>query len=236
MMESSLAFGRYAPFNTIVHRLDPRSKLFFLILLMVAVFLPFKVWSTSIVISLLSLILFIVICAISRVSFLNLFKSLAAMWFMVIILLAIYVFVPNATYTLPAFKIGDYQIYWDGFYQCFYIVLRLILILSITMVLTSTTKPLDLTFGFEWYMTPLKLIKFPVHIIAMMLSIALRFIPTILDETDRIMKAQASRGVDFSHGGLLKRFKAIISLFIPLIASTFERSEQLADAMESRVG
>ena len=136
---------------------------------------------------------------------------------------------------MPAIDFGNgYIIYYDGLLQCFYIVLRLILILSITMVLTSTSKPLDLTFAFEWYMTPLKLIKFPVHIIAMMLSIALRFIPTILDEANRIMKAQESRGVDFSKGGLFKRFKALISLFIPLIVSAFDRSEQLADAMESR--
>lgn len=230
----SLTFGRYAPYNTIVHRIDPRSKLLYMILLMVVAFLHFSTWSTSIIFSLISLAVIIVICVISKVSFLKLFKSMASMWFMVLILLIIYVFVPNSSYVMPAFKIGDYQIYWDGFYQCLFIILRLILILSLTMILTSTTKPLDLTFAFEWYMTPLKLIKFPVHIIAMMLSIALRFIPTILDETDRIMKAQASRGVDFSRGGLLKRFKAIISLFIPLIASTFDRSEQLADAMESR--
>lgn len=230
----SLSFGRYVPYNTFVHRLDPRTKILFLILLMVAVFMPFSVWSTSLIISGVHLILFIVIMLFSKVSFIKLFKSLKAMWFMVIFLLIIYVFIPNSSYTMPAFKIGDYQIYYDGFYQCAYIVLRLVLILSITMVLTSTSKPLDLTFAFEWYMTPLKIIKFPVHIIAMMLSIALRFIPTILDEANRIMKAQESRGVDFYHGGLFKRFRALISLFIPLIVSAFERSEQLADAMESR--
>ena len=104
----------------------------------------------------------------------------------------------------------------------------------LTMILTSTTKPMDLTYAFEWYMTPLKLIKFPVHEIAMTLSIALRFIPTLLDETDRIMKAQASRGVDFSHGGLFKRFKAVISLIIPLFVSAIQRSEELSDAMEAR--
>ena len=230
----SLSFGRYVPYNTFVHRLDPRSKIMFLILLMVAIFMPFSVWTTSVIFSFIHLILILVVMAISKVSFIKLFKSLKAMWVMVLFLLLIYVFIPNSSYTLPAFKIGDYQIYYDGFMQCFYIVMRLILILCITMILTSTSKPLDLTFAFEWYMTPLKIIKFPVHIIAMMLSIALRFIPTILDEANRIMKAQESRGVDFSHGGLFKRFKALISLFIPLIVSAFDRSEQLADAMESR--
>ena len=93
---------------------------------------------------------------------------------------------------------------------------------------------MDLTYAFEWYMTPLKVIRFPVHEIAMTLSIALRFIPTLLDETDRIMKAQASRGVDFNHGRLGKWFKAIISLIIPLFVSAIQRSEELSDAMEAR--
>lgn len=108
------------------------------------------------------------------------------------------------------------------------------MMISITMLLTSTTKPMDLTYGLEWYMTPLKYLHFPVHEVAMTLSIALRFIPTILDETDRIMKAQASRGVDFNRGGLFKRFKAVISLIIPLFVSSIERSEELSNAMEAR--
>ena len=102
------------------------------------------------------------------------------------------------------------------------------------MVLTSTTKPMDITYAFEWYMSPIKLIRparFLAHEIAMTLSIALRFIPTLLDETERIMKAQASRGVDFNHGGIFKRFGAVIALIIPLFVSALERSEELANAM-----
>ena len=102
------------------------------------------------------------------------------------------------------------------------------------MILTSTTKPMELTYGIEWYMLPLKVIKFPVSEIAMTLSIALRFIPTLLEETNRIMKAQASRGVDFTRGGLGKRLKAIITLIIPLFVSAIERSEELSNAMEAR--
>ena len=109
--------------------------------------------------------------------------------------------------------------------------MRLVLMLALTMVLTSTTKPMDMTYAFEWYMTPLKVVRFPAHEIAMTLSIALRFIPTLLDETERIMKAQASRGVDFNHGGLFKRFGAVIALIIPLFVSALERSEELANAM-----
>ena len=102
------------------------------------------------------------------------------------------------------------------------------------MILTATTKPLELTYALEWYLTPLKIVKFPAHEVAMTISIALRFIPTILSEVERIMKAQSSRGVDFKHGKISSRFKAIISLIIPLFISAFQRSEELADAMEAR--
>ena len=146
--------------------------------------------------------------------------------------MAIYVFIPNNNnYLSTAFTIGTLEVKWDAFCQSGYIVRRLILMISLTMILTSTTKPMDMTYAFEWYMTPLKPIHFPVHEIAMTLSIALRFIPTLLDETERIMKAQASRGVDFNRGGLFKRFGAIISLIIPLFISALERSEELANAM-----
>ena len=232
---NNITFGRYTPFNTFTHKVDPRNKILIVILLMVSVFLQFHVWSTTLLLSGAMLVMFILLMAISHVSFIDLFKSLKSMWFLVIFLLVIYVFIPNPTYTMVCYQFNpSYAIYWDSFYQCGYIILRLILMIALTMVLTSTTKPMDLTYAFEWYMTPLKVIKFPVHEIAMTLSIALRFIPTLLDETDRIMKAQASRGVDFNRGGLAKRFKAVISLIIPLFVSAIQRSEELSDAMEAR--
>ena len=232
---NNITFGRYSPFNTFTHRLDPRNKLFILILLMVAIFLQFQVWSTTLLLSFGFLLVLLAIMILSRVNFLELFKSLKSMWFLIVFLLIVYIFIPNSTYKMECYRFNDnYAIYWDSFYQCGYIILRIILMIDLTMVLTSTTKPMDLTYAFEWYMTPLKVIKFPVHEIAMTLSIALRFIPTLLDETDRIMKAQASRGVDFNKGGLFKRFKAVISLIIPLFVSAIQRSEELSDAMEAR--
>ena len=173
---------------------------------------------------------------ISKIRFLDLFKSLSTMWFLIIILMVIYVFIPNPSYNPNhiAFYIGTYGVNYDAFYQSGYIIFRLILMVMITMILTSTTSPMDLTYALEWYMTPLKLVKFPAHIVAMTLSIALRFIPTLLDETQRIMKAQASRGVDFNRGGLFKRVGAIISLIIPLFVSAISRSEELSNAMEAR--
>ncbi len=229
---ASMTFGRYTFKETYVHHLDARNKIFLMILFMVGIFFQFHMWSTSLILSGLYIIVLIAIMIISKINFFQLFKSLAGMWMFIIILMAIYIFIPNNNYYLPtAFSIGSLQVKWDAFCQSGYIVMRLILMLALTMVLTSTTKPMDMTYAFEWYMTPLKVVRFPAHEIAMTLSIALRFIPTLLDETERIMKAQASRGVDFNHGGLFKRFGAVIALIIPLFVSALERSEELANAM-----
>ena len=233
---TSVAFGRYSPYNTVTHRLDPRSKIFMLILLLVGIFLQYSVWSTTLIMGGIMLITLIIFMAISRVSFLDFLKSMKMLWFLVIFLLIIYVLVPNPRYdpNHVLFHIGSLAINYDSFYQCGYIIIRIVMMLMVTMILTSTTTPMNLTYGLEWYMSPLKLVKFPTHIVAMTLSIALRFIPTLLDEVDRIIKAQSSRGVDFEHGGFFKRFGAIISLIIPLFVSAINRSEELSNAMEAR--
>ena len=231
---SSITFGRYTPYNTFTHKLDARNKLLLSILLMVGIFFQFKVWSTTILFTFTLLIILILLMIISRVSFFQLLNSLKGLWLVIIFMFAIYIFIPNSTYSGPvAFNIG-FDVYWQAFYQAGYIILRLILMVALMMILTSTTTPMNLTYAFEWYMAPLKLIKVPVHAIAMTLSIALRFIPTLLEESERIMKAQASRGVDFNHGRLMKRFKSIISLIIPLFSSAIDRSEELSNAMEVR--
>ena len=231
----NMTFGRYTPYNSVVHKLDPRNKIFLMILFMVGIFFQFKLWSTSLIMSGCYLIILIILMILSRVSFIQLFRSMASMWLMILFLLAIYIFIPTYSHSIEpeAFKIGTYAVYWDSFCRAGYIILRLIMMLSLTMILTSTTKPMDMTYAFEWYMIPFKLIKFPAHEIAMTLSIALRFIPTLLGETNRIMKAQESRGADFSHG-IGKRFRALISLMIPLFVSAIDRSEELANAMEVR--
>ena len=233
---NNLTFGRFTPFNTVVHRLDPRNKIFLVILLMVSIFLKVDVWSTTLIMSAILLFILIIFMLLARVSFISLFKSLRTMWMLLILLFIIYIFIPNATYNPDhiAFYIGTYGINYDAFFQVGYIFIRIVMMLMITMILTSTTSPMNLTYGLEWYMSPLKLVKFPAHIVAMTLSIALRFIPTLLDETDRIIKAQSSRGVDFQRGGFIKRFGAIISLIIPLFVSAINRSEELSNAMEAR--
>ena len=232
---ANVTFGRYTFRNTFVHHLDARNKILLMILCMVGIFFEFHLWSTSLILSGLYFILLIILMIASRVSFLSLFKSLLGMWILILFLMAIYIFIPDSDpyhFGLgTAFTIGSLVVRWNSFCRVGYIVLRLIIMISLTMVLTSTTKPMDMTYAFEWYMLPLKPLHFPTHEIAMTLSIALRFIPTILDETERIMKAQASRGVDFNHGGLFKRFGAVIALIIPLFVSALERSEELANAM-----
>ena len=229
---STMTFGRYSFRDTFVHRLDARNKIFLVILFMVGIFFQFNKWSTSLILSGVYILVLLILMLISRVSLIQLLKSLGGLWLLVIFLMAIYIFIPSNNPKLPvAFTLGSLEVHWDAFCQSGYILMRLMLMISLTMILTSTTKPMDMTYAFEWYMTPLKPIHFPVHEIAMTLSIALRFIPTLLDETERIMKAQASRGVDFNHGGIFKRFGAVIALIIPLFVSALERSEELANAM-----
>ncbi len=233
---NNITLGRYAPYNTFVHKMDARDKVLCLILFMVAIFFGFSSWAMTFLIGGILLVLIIVIMLISKTSILSLLSSLKYMWFMILFLLVINVVVPptsNETLNV-AFKLWDYPIYWESIFQSIKIILRLVMMVAITMILTATTKPLDLTNALEWFMTPLKLVKFPAHEVAMTISIALRFIPTLLDETNRIMKAQSSRGIDFEHGGLGQKFKAIVALIIPLFVSAFQRSEELANAMEAR--
>jgi energy-coupling factor transport system permease protein len=131
-------------------------------------------------------------------------------------------------------SIGSFHIYSGAVSQTLYIVVRLALMVIITTILTATTKPLDLTLGIEDLLKPFRRIGVPAHEIAMMISIALRFIPTLIEETQRIMKAQASRGVDMSSGSLKEKIGAVLSLIVPLFVSAFDRAEQLANAMEAR--
>ena len=127
-----------------------------------------------------------------------------------------------------------FRLYSDALYQTLYIVVRLMLMIMVTTLLTATTKPLDLTLAIEDLFSPFKRFGFPAHEIAMMISIALRFIPTLIEETERIMKAQASRGVDLKEGSLKEKIMAVLSLIVPLFVSSFQRAEELADAMEAR--
>ena len=248
---NSFSLGRYVPLDTPLHRLDPRVKIFALIALMVACFMPFErffdtgektilvtFYTMTALMSGLMFLLAVALFIIGKTSFLKLFSSLRALWFTTLLLLVIYILVPN--YTTPTlgvcFRVEamNWTVYWDSFAGAARIIMRLILVLMLTFTLTATTKPLDLTYAFEWYLTPLKVVHFPSAEVAMTISIALRFIPTLLDDVNRISKAQASRGAAFQKGGLHRKIVGITSLIIPLFVSAFLRSEDLANAMICR--
>jgi len=176
---NNLALGRYIPYDSLIHRLDPRLKLFTLVALMVGIFLKFANTGMNFIMYGIIFIFIAILMLISHIRFRSLFKQLKALWIMITFLLIINTIVPNSGPI--AFSIGSWHIYWNAIFQTLYIVIRLILMIAVTMVLTSTTRPLDLTYAIEWYLLPFKLIRFPTHEIAMTISIALRFIPTLLD-------------------------------------------------------
>lgn len=227
----NLALGRYVPYNSFIHRLDPRTKLFAMVVLMVSIFFRFSSVAMNFTVYGILLILIYILMRVTHIKLLSLFRSLKAMWFMILFLLVVNCIMPG---TGDYFKIFELRIYFSAIYNTLYIILRLVMMIALTMILTTSTKPLDLTNGLEWVMTPLKAIRFPVHEVAMTISLALRFIPTLLEETQRLMQAQASRGVDFAEGKFKEKVRAIISLIIPLFISAFQRSDELANAMEAR--
>ena len=236
---NNISLGRYSQYDTLLHRMDPRGKIVSMIICMVMVFFSYgSLWTNLIVYAFLMVGIYILM-RIAHISLKQLFKQLKVVWMMMIIILIINIFTIKddlsifgyVSFTIPGINL---TIYYSALVTTFYVFVRLALMLALSLILTSTTKPMDLTYGLEWLMHPLKWIKVPVHIIAMMISLTLRFIPTLLDETDRIMKAQASRGVDFQEGKFKEKVRAIIALIIPLIASSLSRSVDLAYAMIAR--
>jgi len=229
------SLGKYVPFDTWVHRMDARVKLAATIFIMVAVFFPMPTWSMTLLIQGALFLLITFILASTRTRLSSILTSLRSMWIMVLFLLIIYILVPKANNTLGvAWTLNGWTVYWDSFAEAARVVIRLVMMIMLAMALTSSTKPLDLTYALQWYLSPLKPLHFPVEEVAMTISIALRFIPTLLEDAMRVMQAQSSRGVDFAHGNLWKRITGLTSLIIPLFVSSFIRSEELANAMECR--
>lgn len=223
----NFVIGQYVPKESFVHRLDPRSKLLFLIVFASIVFLANN-WLTNGL-----LLLFLLLSIISaRIGVPYLLRGLRPVWFIIVFTTCLHLFMTKggAVYL----RLGWLTVEEAGVYQAIFMTLRLTLLVLIGALLTLTTKPIDLTDGLELLLHPLKRLKVPVHEIALMLSIALRFIPTLLEETEKIMKAQKARGVDFETGSPLKRAKNMIPIVIPLFISAFRRAEDLAFAMEAR--
>ncbi len=222
-----LVFGKYLPLDTPIHRLDPRAKIIAMLIMLVAIFLPTG-YGGYIVLGLFILGTLL----LAKMPFKFVISAFKPMTFMIIFLLIINIFSIKEGRLLLAY--GFLEIYSGALLQTFYIVVRLFLMIMVTTCLTATTKPLDLTLGIEYLLKPLKRFKVPAHEIAMMISIALRFIPLIIEETMRIMNAQKSRGVDYEEGKLKDKIMAILSLIVPLFAVAFQRADDLANAMEAR--
>ena len=223
-MLKDVTLGQYFPGDTPVHRLDPRTKILLLIVFIVALFLA-KGWVGYGV-----MLLVTAACmALSHISPRNLFKGLKPMIFIIVFTAALNLFYTDGTPVLPGWPIT-----WEGVERSVQMILRIILLIAGTFLLTYTTSPMALTDGMERLLSPLKKIGLPIHEITMMMSMALRFIPTLIEETDKIMSAQKARGADFENGSLLQRAKALLPILVPLFVSSFRRADELAVAMESR--
>ena len=222
-----VSFGQYYPSFSVVHKLNPAVKILLSIAYIVAVFLVKSYYFLGFAACLLFVL---IVTAVSKVPFFKVLRSIKTILFFVILSAVIQLFV-NKTGT-PLWENGF--IYTGGLINAAYIVLRITLIVLGASLLTLTTSPVELADGIEFLLYPLKFIKFPVHEFALIMSIALRFVPTLLNETDRIVKAQKARGADFESKNLFKRAKAFIPVLIPLLISSFRRADELADAMDSR--
>lgn len=224
-----ISFGQYYPVSSPVHRLDPRNKLVLTILYIVALFF-IKTFTGFGVMALVLLIMIL----FSRVPIGKVFKSVRAVIFLVLFTMILtFLFYRGEQSDLIA-EWWIFHLYWQGLFNALKLSLRLILLVMGPAILTLTTTPVELTDGLESLLKPLAMIKLPIHELAIIMSIALRLIPTLVEETDKIINAQKARGADFESGNLLKRAKALIPVLIPLFVSSFRRADELADAMDSR--
>jgi energy-coupling factor transport system permease protein len=226
MMEKMI-FGRYVPADSSIHRMDPRSKLIVIFLFVCIIFLANN-WITYALIGIYTFLML----GLSRIPLRFLYVGLKP-----VIWLVLFTFVLQLFFTKEGnllLELGPLKIYHEGLRQGIFISMRFLFLILMTSLLTLTTTPIEITDGIETLLNPLNKVRFPVHEMALMMSISLRFIPTLMQETDKIMKAQIARGVEFAGGPIKERVKAVIPLLIPLFVSSFKRAEELAIAMEAR--
>ena len=227
-MKSDITFGQYVEGNSVIHRLDPRVKIVISLVYIVAIFLAKSV--TAFILLTVSSAVFVAMTGISPRLIL---RSMKPLLFIIIFTAVINLFF--MTGENPVFEWRFIHISREGIINACLIVLRIVLLITATSVfLTYTTTPLALTDALEQLLSPLKKLHVPVHEFSMMMTIALRFIPTLIDETQKIINAQTARGADFTSGGLIKRGKALVPILIPLFISAFRRADELATAMECR--
>lgn len=226
-MIRDITIGQYYPANSVIHRLDPRVKLIATLLYIISLFM-FK----SIIAYFIAGIFLFTIIKMSKVPFGYIIKGLKAIVILMVITIVFNLLLTPGEETLVSFWV--FTITKEGVIKSVFLAIRLIFLIIGASLMTFTTTPNHLTDGLERLMKPLQKIRVPVHEIAMMMSIALRFIPILLEETDKIMKAQMARGADFETGGLIKKAKNMIPLLVPLFISAFRRANDLAMAMEAR--
>lgn len=226
-MLKDITIGQYYPENSIIHRLDARVKFVGTIVMIVSLFVFDSFWGFLPVLGMMALII-----GLSRVPLKYILKGLKPMLFLLIFMMLMNLFMtPGETVLWQWWKL---KITYEGVRLAGFMGLRLIFLVIGSSMMTYTTTPTSLTAGMERVFAPLKLVRVPVHEVAMMMSIALRFIPILLEETDKIMKAQQARGADFESGNIFKRAKALLPLLVPLFVSAFRRAGDLAQAMEAR--
>ena len=226
-MLSNITMGQYYPVDSRVHRLDPRIKLILTIVFIVVVFMAKTFLGYAVILGFVWLT-----AKLACVPFRMLLRGLKPLRLIIILTFLLNLFFTQGETIWVEFWI--IRITREGFMQAAFYSLRLVFLVIGTSLLTLTTSPVSLSDGIELLLTPLKKIRFPAHELAMMMTIALRFIPTLLEETDKIMKAQMARGADFESGNLISRAKAMVPLLVPLFVSAFRRAGDLAMAMESR--
>jgi len=227
MALKDITLGQYFPGTSLIHRLDPRTKLIAVLLYIIALFVAKSFFSYGIVFAVLTLAI-----SVSRVPFKSIVQGLKPVVFIVMITALLNLFYTPGEHEIFSFWI--FTVHFEGVLSAFFMMMRILMLIAGTFLLTYTTSPIMLTDGLESLLNPLKKIRVPVHELAMMMSIALRFIPTLIEETDKIMSAQRARGADFESGNLLQRAKSLLPILVPLFISAFRRADELAIAMECR--
>ena len=226
-MLTDITLGQYYPGNSVIHRLDPRAKILATLLFITAIFFAESMLSYGV------LALFVVVViALSRLLVLMVLRSVKPLWIIIVLTLFIHAFTGEGSTVL--YQYSFLRLTAEGLLMGIKMSLRLVFLLLISSILTFTTSPIVLTDGIESLLRPFKRIGVPAHELAMMMTIALRFIPTLIEETDRIIKAQTARGADFDSGSLLQRAKNMLPILVPLFISAFRRADELAIAMEAR--
>ena len=226
-MIRDITIGQYYPSDSPIHHLDPRVKLFATLLYIISLFL-----SKSFVVFAVAGVVLLVCIVISKVPFRYMIKGLKPVWILLVFICIVNVFFGKGD--VLYFHWRFIHIYREGILQALMRVVRLVELILGSSLMTYTTTPTELTDGLEKAFHPLEKLHVPVHTFAMMMTISLRFIPTLLEETDKIMTAQKARGASFSEGNLLQRAKALVPILVPLLVSSFHRAEELATAMECR--